>query len=433
MKLTILGTGYVGLVSGTCFAELGHTVTCVDKDAAKINTLLAGQVPIYEPGLEDLVTKNINAKRLSFSNKLADNIPNAEAIFIAVGTPPHPETGRADLKYVEAVIDELAPHLKDNTVIITKSTVPVGTAAALTSRLKKLAPHKKIEVASNPEFLREGAAIGDFMAPDRIVVGCFSDHAKRVMEELYQPLTSQGIPLLITNPESAETIKYAANAFLATKISFINEMANLCEKTNGHIDDVAKGIGLDSRIGEKFLMAGPGYGGSCFPKDTMALTHIAEDHNVDLAIVKATIQSNDQRKHNLAARIINTLKKDRAFPSTITVLGLTFKANTDDMRDSPAITIIQDLVAEGAEIVAYDPEGTNQAKAIFGDTITYATSMEAAVEASTIIAILTEWPEFKELKSHLHDDQSYTVFDYRNLISELRPQDQHHKIGFKTP
>jgi len=432
MKVCMLGAGYVGLVSGACFSEFGHEVVCVDTNADRVASLRNGEIPIYEPGLEDLVARNMRAGRLSFENAYDGAIGQADAVFIAVGTPTRHGDGHADLTYVFAAIDEVAPLLEGYTVIVTKSTVPVGTGAAIARKLSALAGDKDWDVASNQEFLREGAAIEDFMRPDRVVVGVESDAARAVMRELYRPLFLNETPVLFTSRESAELIKYAANAFLATKISFINEMADLCEKTGANVQDIAKGIGLDNRIGSKFLHAGPGYGGSCFPKDTLALLRTAEESGAPLRIVQATVDANDARKASMAARVV-TACGGSVKGRKIGVLGLTFKPNTDDMRDSPSLDIIPALAEQGAEIAAYDPEGMGTARPLL-PPIAYGESPYDVMKGADAVVIITEWNQFRALdfarmKSLM---QTPVLVDLRNIYSRSEPEAagiRYHCIG----
>mgnify|MGYP006427306331 FL=1 len=388
MHVTMIGTGYVGLVSGACFSEFGHDVTCVDKDTGKIEALLAGQIPIFEPGLEELVASNVAAGRLSFTTDLKQPVARADAVFIAVGTPSRRGDGHADLSYVHAAAAEVAAALNGYTVIVTKSTVPVGTGAEVARIVGETRPDADFDVASNPEFLREGAAISDFMRPDRVVVGTESERAREVMRELYRSLFLNETPVMFTARQTAELIKYAANAFLATKITFINEIANLCEQVDANVQDVARGIGLDGRIGAKFLHAGPGYGGSCFPKDTLALLRTAEGLNLPMNIVKATVEVNDQRKRDMAQKVIDACGGSLA-GKTIAVLGLTFKPNTDDMRDSPSLDIIPALIAAGARVRAHDPEGMDEARGMltgieFCDDA-YATLADADADRKSVV------------------------------------------------
>ena len=393
MRIVMIGSGYVGLVSGACLSEFGHDVVCVDKDAAKIEGLKNGTIPIFEPGLDEVVAANVKAGRLSFETDLKHSVPSADAVFIAVGTPSRRGDGHADLSYVLAAAEEIAAHLSGYTVIVTKSTVPVGTNAKVKQIVRKARPDAEFDVASNPEFLREGAAIEDFRRPDRVVVGCETDRARAVMKEIYRPLFLNETPILFTSRESSELIKYAANAFLATKITFINEMADLCEKVGADVQDVARGIGLDGRIGAKFLHAGPGYGGSCFPKDTLALLRTAEEYGAPTRIVEAVVAVNEARKLRMAEKI------ERAFGGlkgkTVAVLGLTFKPNTDDMRDAPSLVIVPYLKEKGARVRAYDPEGAKEAKKRLD--IELCKNAYEALDGADGVAILTEWNEFRAL------------------------------------
>jgi UDPglucose 6-dehydrogenase len=416
----MIGSGYVGLVSGACFADFGHDVVCVDKDPAKIERLHNNVMPIYEPGLDDLVATNVKAGRLSFTTDLQKGMEGAEAIFIAVGTPSRRGDGHADLSYVYAAAREIAANLKGFAVVVTKSTVPVGTGDEVERLIRETNPAADFAVASNPEFLREGAAIADFKRPDRIVIGVEDDRARQVMEELYRPLYLNQAPIMVTSRRTSELTKYAANAFLATKITFINEMADLCEKVGANVQDVARGIGLDNRIGSKFLNAGPGYGGSCFPKDTLALIKTAQDNDAPVRIVETVAQVNEQRKRAMGRRVINAMGGD-ARGKKVAVLGLTFKPNTDDMRDSPAIAIIQTLQDAGATIAAFDPEGVEQAKLVL-DKVTYADSPYAAIEGADAMVLVTEWDAFRALdlarvKAML---KSPVVVDMRNVY---RPEE----------
>ncbi len=395
MKVAMVGAGYVGLVSGACFADFGHDVVCIDKDPAKIESLLAGIMPIYEPGLAELVASNVKAGRLSFSTDLSEAIQGANAIFIAVGTPSRRGDGHADLTFVYEVAREIGAHLKNPAVIVTKSTVPVGTGDEVERIIGESGTDVQFAVVSNPEFLREGAAITDFKRPDRIVLGAESEFGKQVMSEVYRPLFLNKAPILFTGRRTAELIKYAANAFLATKITFINEMADLCEKVSADVQDVARGIGLDNRIGPKFLHAGPGYGGSCFPKDTLALLKTAEDYDSPTRIVEAVVKVNDTRKRAMGRKVIDALGGN-ARGKRVALLGLTFKPDTDDMRDSPAIAIAQTLVDAGAEVVAYDPEGMEIAKPLMPE-VSMVDSPYAAIEGADAIALVTEWDAFRAL------------------------------------
>ncbi len=400
MKIAMVGSGYVGLVSGACFADFGHDVVCIDKDATKIERLHAGVMPIYEPGLAELVGANVKAGRLTFSTDLATSIEGAAAIFIAVGTPSRRGDGHADLSFVYAVAEEVAANLKAPAVIVTKSTVPVGTGDEVERIIRESGTSVKFGVVSNPEFLREGAAIGDFKRPDRIVIGADSEWAQGVMREVYRPLFLNKAPILFTSRRSSELIKYAANAFLATKITFINEIADLCEKAGGDVQDVARGIGLDNRIGGKFLHAGPGYGGSCFPKDTLALLKTAEDFASPLRIVEAVANVNESRKRAMGRKVIDALNGNDAGDSVrgkkVALLGLTFKPQTDDMRDAPSLAIAQALIDAGVEVSAYDPEGMELAAGMMPH-VTMAKGPYEAIEGADAIVLVTEWDAFRAL------------------------------------
>ncbi len=398
MRIAMIGTGYVGLVSGTCLADFGHHVTCVDKDQAKIDGLLAGRMPIWEPGLESLVKANVERGRLEFTTDLATALKGAEAVFIAVGTPSRRGDGHADLSFVFAAIEELAGLLEGPIVVVTKSTVPVGTGDKIAALLKEKGAPEGVSVASNPEFLREGAAIADFKHPDRILVGAEDEHARHVLAEIYRPLFLNRAPMLFTGRRTAELTKYAANAFLAMKISFINEMADLCEAVDADVQDLARGIGLDNRIGAKFLHAGPGYGGSCFPKDTLALLRTAEEAGIRQNIVSTVVEVNDRRKEAMAGRVRDALGGSLA-GKQIAVLGLTFKPNTDDMRDAPSIPLIQGLLAGGASVAAFDPVGRDQAEQLLSG-IVFANSAEEAADGADAVVIVTEWDEFRALDLH---------------------------------
>ena len=415
MRVTMIGAGYVGLVSGACFADFGHTVTCVDKDPGKIDRLKDGVMPIFEPGLAELVGSNVKESRLSFTLDAKEAIRNADAIFIAVGTPSRRGDGHADLSYVYAAAKEIAEHMEGFTVVVTKSTVPVGTGDEVEEIIRKTNPSAKFAVVSNPEFLREGAAIGDFKRPDRVVVGTDSEEAREVMRELYRPLFLNETPMLFTSRRTSELIKYAANAFLAVKITFINEMADLCEKVGANVQDVSKGIGLDNRIGKKFLHAGPGYGGSCFPKDTLALTKTANDHGSPVRIVDTVVQVNDARKKAMADRVIKAMGGD-VKGKTIGVLGLAFKPNTDDMRDAPSLDIIPALQAAGARVKAYDPESMHEAGKMLSD-VDFCDGPYHAVDGADAMVLITEWDQFRaldfdRLKKLL---KTPTVVDLRNV------------------
>ena len=395
MKLAMIGCGYVGLVSATCFAEFGHEVTCVDTDAARIEGLRAGRLPIFEPGLEALVAGNVAAGRLTFTTELATATAGAEAIFIAVGTPTRRGDGHADLRYVFAAVEAIAAAATAPVVIVTKSTVPVGTGRRIRALLAELRPELAWSVASNPEFLREGAAIGDFMRPDRVVCGVEDEVAREVLHRVYRPLYLNETPVLFTGLETAELIKYAANSFLATKITFINEIADLCEQVGADVQAVARGIGLDGRIGGKFLHAGPGYGGSCFPKDTLALLRTAEQAEVPLRLVETTVAVNDARKRRMTQKIITACGGDVA-GKTIAVLGVTFKPDTDDMRESPSLVVLPALQAEGARVRAADPEGRGQGEALLDGVAWYDDPYDCALGADVLV-LLTEWNQYRSL------------------------------------
>jgi UDPglucose 6-dehydrogenase len=395
MRIAMIGTGYVGLVSGACIADFGHQVICVDKDHDKISALNAGRIPIYEPGLKELVQSNVRQGRLSFTTELAQALRGIDAVFIAVGTPSRRGDGHADLSYVYAATREIAAELTGFTVIITKSTVPVGSGDEIERILRELRPDLDVAVVSNPEFLREGAAIHDFKHPDRIVIGTNNERAKAVMAEIYRPLYLNKAPILYTARRTAELIKYAANAFLATKITFINEIAELCEKTGADVQDVAHGIGLDNRIGPKFLHAGPGYGGSCFPKDVRALIKTAEDHDAPMRILEAVASVNDNRKRAMA-RKVSTVFSGVMRGKTVAILGLTFKPHTDDMREAPSIPLITALQDIGARVRVYDPMGMEQAKEVLAD-VTYCHDAYECVEEADAAVIVTEWEQFRAL------------------------------------
>jgi UDPglucose 6-dehydrogenase len=395
MRITMIGTGYVGLVSGACFADFGHDVVCVDKDESKIDKVKNGIMPIYEPGLAELVATNVRANRLSFTTDLAEGVADADAVFIAVGTPSRRGDGHADLSYVYAAAREVAEAVTGPTVIVTKSTVPIGTGDEVERLIAEVAPDKAIWVVSNPEFLREGAAIEDFKRPDRVVVGSESPEATRVMQEVYRPLSLNKAPVMFTGRRSAEMIKYAANAFLATKITFINEIADLCESSGADVQEVARGMGLDGRIGSKFLHAGPGYGGSCFPKDTLALLKTADDHEVPLRIVEAVVKVNDARKRAMGRKVIAAMGGE-ARGKTVGLLGLAFKPNTDDMRDAPSIAIVQALQDAGAKVRAYDPESMEQARTVMTD-VEFMASPYAVADGADALVLVTEWDAFRAL------------------------------------
>jgi len=427
MRVAMIGTGYVGLVSGACFADFGHVVTCVDKDASKIERLEQGIMPIYEPGLDTLVAKNVEEGRLFFAVDGAKAIREADAVFIAVGTPSRRGDGHADLSYVYAAAEEIADLIDGFTVVVTKSTVPVGTGDEIERIIRERRPDAEFAVVSNPEFLREGAAIGDFKRPDRVVVGTDNEQARAVMSELYRPLNLNESPLLFVGRRTSELIKYAANAFLAMKITFINEMADLCEAVGADVQQVARGIGLDNRIGSKFLHAGPGYGGSCFPKDTLALVRTAVDAGSPVRLVETTVEVNDARKKAMAGRVEKALDGDLS-GKTVAVLGLTFKPNTDDMRDSPSLDLVPALVAAGATVRAFDPEGMHEAKALL-QGVDFRDGPYDAVEGADVVVIVTEWDPFRaldldRLKSLVKQP---VIVDLRNIY---RPEDMRAR-GFR--
>src|SRR5499427_884664 len=426
MRIAMIGTGYVGLVSGACIADFGHQVTCVDKEASKIDGLNAGEIPIYEPGLKELVASNARQGRLSFTTNLAEGLDGAAAIFIAVGTPSRRGDGHADLSYVYGAAREIAAALKGFTVIITKSTVPVGTGDEVERIIRELRPDAQFAVVSNPEFLREGAAIHDFKHPDRIVIGTEDERAKRVLAEIYRPLYLNQAPILYTGRRTAELIKYAANAFLATKITFINEIADLCEKLGSDVQEVAQGIGLDKRIGSKFLHAGPGFGGSCFPKDVRALIKTAQDYEVPMRILEAAEAVNDTRKRAMARKVSSAFAGILR-GKTVAVLGLTFKPNTDDMREAPSIPLITALQDMGAKVRVYDPVGMEQAKQVLAD-VTYYQGPYDCVEEADAAVIVTEWEHFRALDlERLRDLMACPVIvDLRNIYC---PEDMK-KRGF---
>jgi UDPglucose 6-dehydrogenase len=426
MKIAVIGSGYVGLVSGACFSEFGVDTVCVDKDASKIERLRKGEIPIYEPGLDDLVAKNVKAGRLHFETDLAPAVAGAAAVFIAVGTPSRRGDGHADLSYVYAAAKDIAASLTGYAVIVTKSTVPVGTAREVERLVREVNPKAEFDVCSNPEFLREGSAIEDFMRPDRVVIGTESVRAQEVMRALYRPLYLIETPIVFTSCETSELTKYAANAFLATKITFINEIADLCEKVGADVQDVAKGMGLDGRIGRKFLHAGPGYGGSCFPKDTLALAKTASDKGSPMRIVETVIDVNHKRKHAMADRIVaacgGSLKG-----KTVAVLGVTFKPNTDDMRDAPSLDIVPALQAAGATVKAYDPAGMHEARALFKD-VSWAGDPYEALQGADVLALVTEWNEFRALQMDrvASSMKSRIIVDLRNVYNPADLQ----KLGF---
>ncbi len=416
MRLAMVGTGYVGLVSGACFADFGHQVICVDKDADKIAALNGGEIPIFEPGLAALVAANVSARRLTFTTDLKTSVADADAVFIAVGTPSRRGDGHADLSYVYAAAREIAESLEGFTVVVTKSTVPVGTGDEVERRIREANPKADFVVASNPEFLREGAAIRDFKFPDRIVVGSSDERARKVLGDIYRPLSLNKAPIMFTARRTAELIKYAANAFLATKITFINEIADLSEKVGADVQEVARGIGLDNRIGSKFLHAGPGFGGSCFPKDTRALVKIAQDHDLQLRIVEAVLAVNDNRKRAMARKVANAAGNLRG--KTVAVLGLTFKPDTDDMREAPSIPLVTGLLDLGAKVRAHDPVGMEQARKELPD-IEYAGDAYACARGADALVIVTEWSEYRGLDlERLRQAMAQPVIiDLRNVLS----------------
>ena len=418
MKIAMIGTGYVGLVSGVCFSDFGHEVICVDKDPGKIDRLRAGQVPIFEPGLDDLMAKNVAAGRLSFTLDLAEAVAGADAVFIAVGTPTRRGDGHADLTYVMAAAAEIGRALTGYAVIVTKSTVPVGTNRKVAETVRAANPQAEFDVASNPEFLREGAAIDDFMRPDRVVVGVETKRARKVMGDIYRPLFLRDFPIVYTGLESAEMIKYAANAFLATKITFINEIAALCERVGADVKDVSKGMGMDGRIGNKFLHAGPGYGGSCFPKDTKALARIGQEHAVPMQITETVIKVNEEIKRRMIGKI-EDLCDGVLNGKTIAILGVTFKPNTDDMRDAPSLTIVPALVGAGARVKVVDPQGRHEGEALLPGVKWMETPYQAA-QGAHLVVMLTEWNEFRalDLAKMAKKMETPRMADLRNVYSE---------------
>jgi UDPglucose 6-dehydrogenase len=417
MNIAMIGTGYVGLVSGACFSEFGVNVVCVDKDEAKIAGLKRGKIPIYEPGLDELVASNVKAGRLSFTTDLASAVKGAKAVFIAVGTPSRRGDGHADLSYVFAAAEEIGRAMNDYTVVVTKSTVPVGTGREVAKRIRAVRPDAAFDVVSNPEFLREGSAINDFMRPDRVVIGADTERAREVMRSLYRPLYLIETPIVFTSIETSELIKYAANTFLAAKITFINEIADLCEKVGADVHDVARGIGLDGRIGRKFLHPGPGYGGSCFPKDTLALVKTAQDAGSPLKIIESVVAVNDSRKKNMAKRVVAACGGS-VKGKTIGVLGLTFKPNTDDMRDAPSLDIVPALLEAGAKLKAFDPEGMTEARHLLHD-VEMCDDAYAAMKGADAIVIITEWNEFRALDLERVKSLMRTpvVVDLRNVYA----------------
>jgi UDPglucose 6-dehydrogenase len=426
MHITMIGSGYVGLVSGVCFADFGHDVICVDNDLSKIEALKSGAIPIFEPGLEQLVADNVRSGRLSFSTEVEECVAASDVVFIAVGTPSRRGDGHADLSYVYAAAREIAMHIKGFTVVVTKSTVPVGTGDEVERIIRETNPDADVAVVSNPEFLREGAAIEDFKRPDRVVVGTEDETAIQVMRDIYRPLSLNSAPILFTGRRTAELIKYAANAFLAVKITFINEIADLCEQVGADVQEVSRGIGMDKRIGAKFLHAGPGYGGSCFPKDTLALLKTADDAETPLRIVEATVKVNDARKRAMGRKVIKAMGGD-ARGKTVAILGLTFKPNTDDMRDAPSISVIQALQDAGATVRAYDPEGFEQARPMLKD-VEFSESPYAAAQDADALVIVTEWDEFRalDLARMAKTLKTPLLVDLRNIY----PQAEATKAGF---
>lgn len=432
MRVAMIGTGYVGLVSGACFSEFGHNVICVDKDENKIDGLHQGRMPIYEPGLEDLVESNVNAERLTFTTDLASSVKEVDVVFIAVGTPSRRGDGHADLSFVYAAAKEIAEAIDGYTVVVTKSTVPVGTGREVERIIRETRPDADFDVVSNPEFLREGSAIEDFMRPDRVVIGTHSERAQELMRVLYRPLFLIETPIVFTSRQSSELIKYAANTFLAAKITFINEVADLCESVDADVHDVAKGIGLDGRIGRKFLHPGPGYGGSCFPKDTRALVSTARDAGSPLRIIETVVELNEQRKEKMAGRIVEALGGD-ATGKTIAVLGLTFKPNTDDMRESPSLDIVPALIKSGAKVRAFDPEGMVEAKHML-DGVEWCDEAYETMPDADALVIITEWNQFRALDLERVKDlmSSPVMVDLRNIYEpeEMAKAGFHyHSIG----
>jgi len=426
MKITMIGTGYVGLVTGTCFAEFGHHVTCVDKDEHKIKTLLEGQIPIYEPGLDTLVQKNTRERRLTFTTDIAGAVAVADAVFMAVGTPSSRRgDGYADLTYIFEAAREIAPHLKGYTIIVDKSTVPVGTARQVARIIREVNPEADFDVASNPEFLREGAAIADFMHPDRVVIGIETLKAENILREIYKPLYLQETPIVKTDIETAELTKYAANAFLAIKISFINEIALLCDSLGADVVSLAKGIGMDGRIGKKFLHPGPGYGGSCFPKDTLAMMRIAQEHGQNLRIVEAAVEVNAAQKAKMVKKIRDMLDGSEA-GKTIAFLGLTFKPETDDMRDAPAITIIPALLEKGARIKAHDPQGMVEARKYLPQGIEYTEDAYETCKNADAVVLMTEWNQYRalDLDRLMQEMQGRIFIDLRNVYEPQKMKDK---------
>lgn len=425
MKIGIIGTGYVGLPTGVGLAELGNQVTCIDREISKIEALRAGKITLFEDGLEELFHKNLQKGNIKFTTSMAEGVSDADLVIIAVGTPPHPVTKEADMKYIHAAATELAEHLHGYTVIATKSTVPVGTGDVVEGLIAKKNPQADFDVVSLPEFLREGFAVHDFFHPDRIVVGANTPRARRIIEELYRPFDGK-TQMLFVKRRSSETIKYASNAFLAIKIHYINEIADFCEKTGADVLEVAKGMGLDSRIGNRFLNPGPGYGGSCFPKDTLAMAYMGRQNGVNLTLINAAIVGNADRKKKMAERILEAVKGIES--SKIAVLGLAFKDGTDDCRESPAMEIVAELVSRGADITAYDPKAARNAQNLIGEQISYAKDMYEALQNADVLAVLTEWNEFKSLDLNKAAGlmRNRKIVDCRNLLN----RDKAEKAGF---
>lgn len=416
MHIVMIGTGYVGLVTGACLAELGGRVTCVDKDSEKIEKLKQGIIPIYEPGLEAIVTRNYATKHLLFSDNLAEQVKQADVIFLAVGTPTSDTDGSADLSYVFKAVEEIAENLTKSCTIVTKSTVPVGTGAEIKRILHDIKPHIDCDVVSNPEFLREGSAVADFMEPDRLIVGAESPNARETMRRLYWNLIDRNVQILFTDIQTAELTKYASNAFLATRIAFINEMADICDKVGGNIDDLTKGMGMDTRIGARYLRPGPGFGGSCFPKDTRALSHTASQAGAPSRVVESVITSNDNRKHMMGQKVLDVLG-EHLHTKTVGVLGTAFKANTDDMREAASLVIIPMLLEHGVTVRAYDPAAMENAKPLLPDDVLWQDSIDATCKDADIVVILTEWDDFRSLDFSHFSLKAQTVVDLRNLYT----------------
>ena len=433
MRIAMIGGGYVGLVSGACFAELGNDVAIVEVDAAKLASLQEGGIPIYEPGLQPLVADNVRAGRLTFGNDIASAVAGVDAVFIAVGTPTRRGDGHADLSYVFAAVEQVARVLTDTTVIVTKSTVPVGTGRRIKEILASVRPELEVDVASNPEFLREGSAIPDFMRPDRVVIGVETERAREILRQLYRPLYLIEAPILFTNLETAELVKYAANSFLAMKVTFINEMADICERAGADVHDVARGIGLDGRIGKKFLHPGPGFGGSCFPKDTLAMVRIAQDHGTPSRLIEAVVAVNDARKAGMAARVI-AAAGGSVRGKTVAIFGLTFKPETDDMRDAPSVPIVGRLAEDGALVRAFDPAGMDQARPMLPASVTYCVNALDAAAGADLLVVVTEWNEFRaigpeRLREAMRGD---LIVDLRNMYERASMEAagfRYHSIG----